>query len=163
MHFPTLKAEESSREVLEIFGGYHHKLRIGEGEFYDMKNLTSDTYPVLSPRPPRGIYASPVAPQGMIAKDALCYVDGDTFFIAGHPVEGLTLSTEAADCPKTLISMGAYVIILPDKVFVNRENLEDHGQIEAVKTITPSAEMTVTSSMCPVTMPRTSHRQESTV
>jgi len=148
MHFPTLKAEESFREVLEVFGGYQHKLRTGEGEFYDMKNLTSDAYPVLSPRPPRGVYASPVAPQGMIAKDALCYVDGDTFFIAGHPVEGLTLSTAEADCPKTLVSMGAYVIILPDKVYVNRENLEDYGQIEAVKTIMPSAETTVTFSLC---------------
>lgn len=150
MYFPTLKAESSSREVLEVFGGYHHKLRIGEGEFYDMKNLTSDTYPVLSPRTPRGVYASPAAPQGMIAKDALCYVDGDTFFIAGKPVEGLTLSTEEEDCPKTLVSMGAYVIILPDKVYVNREKFEDHGKIEAVKTITPSANLTVTFSPCNV-------------
>lgn len=128
--------------MTDVFGGYNHNLRIGMGEFYDMKNMTSDDYPVLSPRKQRGIYASPTNPVGLIAKDALCHVDcvtsehsdGARFYINGNVVEGLTLSSKAADCPKTLVSMGAYVIIMPDKKYVNTENPSDHGSIDATVT-----------------------------
>ena len=142
---PTLYELNTSREFIDVFGGYNHNLRIGNGEFYNMKNLTSSDYPVLSPRQRRGIYVSPGSPQGMVAKDALCYVDGDTFHINGYPVK-MELSTKEEDCPKTLISMGAYVIILPDKKYVNTENLTDFGKIEAeVET-----SGTVTFELCTV-------------
>lgn len=73
----------------------------------------------------------------MISKDTLCHVDGRRFLIGGHPVEGLELgvicdscshrlrcsSYQAGktSCPKTLVGMGAWVIILPDKLRVNTE------------------------------------------
>lgn len=141
MLYPTLKELNTSREMVDVFKGYNHNLRIGEGEFFDMKNLSSDSYPVLSPRPKRGIYATPTAPQGMVAKDALCYVDGSDFVINEYRVSmGLT------DTPKTLISMGAYVIIMPDKKYINTENYSDCGDIEAEVTTTS----TVTFDLCKV-------------
>ena len=73
MQLPTLSELATSRSVIDAFGGYNHNLRIGDGEFYDMKNLTSTYYPILSPRGQRGTYASPTNPQGLIAKDSLCY------------------------------------------------------------------------------------------
>lgn len=145
MKYPELTEIYTSREMVDVFGGYNHNLRIGTGEFYDMKNMTSDDYPVLSPRKQRGIYASPTNPVGLIAKDGLCYVDcvtsehsdGARFYINGNEVEGLTLSSKAADCPKTLVSMGAYVIIMPDKKYVNTENpQEDYGIIDATVATT---------------------------
>ena len=116
---------------LTSFGGYNHNPRISEGEFYDMKNLTSDRYPVLSPRSPRGIYAEPASPQGLLARDGLCYVDGSAFVMGDERFE-LNLSVAPQDCPKQLVSMGAYVIILPDKKFINTMNAADRGDIEAV-------------------------------
>ena len=114
MRYPRLRALEPSRQMVDVFKGYNHNLRIGEGEFFDMKNMTSDYYPVLSPREIRGVYASPANPTGLIAKDALCYVDGSKFVINEYEVEmGLN------DEPKQLISMGAYVIIMPDKKWIN--------------------------------------------
>ena len=135
MLYPTLSELQTSRTLVDVFKGYNHNLRIGEGEFYDMKNLTSDFYPVLSPRQKRGVYATPNAPQGLLAKDSLCYVDGEDFVINEYRVSmGLTVD----DKPKTLISMGAYVIIMPDKKYINTENHSDHGNIEAsIKTTTP--------------------------
>ena len=59
MKYPTLFTKENSRQMVDVFKGYNHNLRIGEGEFFDMKNMTSDYYPVLSPRKKRGVYASP--------------------------------------------------------------------------------------------------------
>ena len=132
MRYPTLQELNRSREMLDIFKGYNHNLRIGNGEFYEMTNLSSDHFPILSPRSARGIYASPGIPQGMIEKDALCYVDGNDFIMNEYRVNmGLT----ADDKPKTLISMGAYVIIMPDKKYINTADLSDYGSIEAsVKT-----------------------------
>lgn len=138
MRLPELTELTTSRSVVDAFGGYNHNLRIGDGEFYDMKNLTSSYYPVLSPRNKRGIYAYTDSPQGMISKDALCYVDGETFYVGEYAVTGLSLSTDEEDCPKQLISMGAYVIIMPDRVYVNTKDLTDYGNIDAsVTTVSP--------------------------
>ena len=114
MRYPKLRVLETSRQMVDTFKGYNHNLRIGDGEFFDMKNMTSDHYPVLSPRKKRGVYASPASPNGLINKDALCYVDGGKFVINEYEID-MGLSDE----PKQLISMGAYVIIMPDKKWIN--------------------------------------------
>ena len=142
MQFPTLAELKTTRTLVEVFKGYNHNLRIGEGEFFDMKNLSSDSYPVLSPRPKRGIYATPSAPQGMVAKDAFCYIDGGDFIINEYRVS-MGLTTD--DKPKTLISMGAYVIIMPDKKYINTVDFS-HDNIEAHVTTTG----TVTFELCKV-------------
>ena len=126
MKLPQLTEIPTSRTITDVFRGYNHNLRIGDGEFYDMKNLTSSDYPVLSPRPKRGVYKDDATnPQGLIAKDSLCYVDGGDFIINDYRVP-----MELSDEPKTLVSMGAYVIIMPDKMYVNT-NDHTYGKIEA--------------------------------
>ena len=128
MRYPTLRELHTSREMIDVFKGYNHNLRIGSGEFYDMTNLSADNYPILSPRHKRGIYATPNKPQGMIAKDALCYIDGGDFIMNEYHYN-LRLTTD--DKPKTLISMGAYIIIMPDKKYINTADTNDYGDIEA--------------------------------
>lgn len=134
MKYPVLTELAATREMINIFGGYNHNLRIGDGEFYDMKNLSSDDYPILSPRAKRGIYATPTNPQGMISKDSLCYVDGMYFVINEHRID-MRLSTAEKDCPKNLVSMGSYVIIMPDKKWINTTDFS-YGNIEATVTTT---------------------------
>ena len=141
MKYPTLTAPSGSREMLDTFKGYNHNLRIADGEFYDMENMTSSHYPLLSPRGKRGVYASPAAPMGLIAKDGLCYVDGESLVVNGYPVDmGLT------DEPKQLVSMGAYVVILPDKKYINTLDLTDFGSLDASFTSTAD----VTFELCTV-------------
>lgn len=135
MLYPKLRELETKRQMIDAFRGYNHNLRIADSEFYDMKNMTSDYYPVLSPRGKRGVYCAPENPQGLIAKDKLCYVDGSAI-IVGEDWVDMGLSTEEADCPKQLISMGAYVIIMPDKKYINTIDLNDRGNIEASFTTT---------------------------
>ena len=138
MKYPKLRVLDSSRQMVDTFKGYNHNLRISDGEFFDMKNMTSDSYPVLSPRKARGVYVSPAKPNGLIAKDSLCYVDGSDFYINEKRID-MGLSDE----PKQLISMGAYVIILPDKKYINTANLSDHGSIEAEFTTTGATSFTL--------------------
>ena len=130
MRYPKLKSRPAVRQMVDVFRGYNHNLRIGQGEFYDMENMTSDAFPVLCPRGSRGIWRAPASPQGLIARDRLCYVDGSAFVLGDTRVE-LGLSTDPQDCPKDLVSMGAWVIILPDKYYINTLDPEDHGPIEA--------------------------------
>lgn len=153
MKFPILTELPTSREVVEVFKGYNHNLRIGDGEFYDMTNLSSDNYPVLSPRAQRGVYLGEKKPQGMVAKDALCYVSDGKFYINGESIDDskMALGVRCDTCPnsdtcskyksdnyrttfceKSLISMGAYVIIMPDKKYINTADLNEYGPIEAM-------------------------------
>lgn len=141
MKYPKLNQQQTTRDVIDVFKGYNHNLRIGTGEFYDMQNLTSADFPVLSPRAKRGIYAEPDTAQGLISKDSLCWVDGADFIIGEDRIH-LGLSID--DTPKNLISMGAYVIIMPDKKYVNTADLDDYGDIEASVT----TDTTVTFSLC---------------
>lgn len=141
MWLPELVRISTSRQMIDAFGGYNHNLRIGDGEFFNMKNMTSDFYPVLSPRGKRGIYAVPVHCTGMIAKDSLCYVDGREFVMNEYRVD-----MDLNDEPKQLISMGAYVIILPDKKYINTADISDRGDIEVSNTV----EVEATFSLCRV-------------
>lgn len=142
MKYPTFTVPNSSRKMVDVFKGYNHNLRIGNGEFFDMKNMTSDYYPILAPRGKRGVYAAPDAPSGLIAKDNLCYVDGRDFVMNGYPID-MGLSTAEEDCPKQLISMGAYVIILPDKKYINTADITDFGNIEASFTTSENVSFTL--------------------
>lgn len=132
MEYPTLYVKQKSRQMADAFRGYNHNLRIGDSEFYDMKNMTSDRYPVLTPRCRRGVYASSGKVSGIIAKEGLCYVDGTAFVVGEDRIEmGLS------DSPKDLVSMGAYVIIMPDRKYINTIKKVDeyeHGDIDATYT-----------------------------
>lgn len=130
MLYPTLSEQVTNRKMVETFRGYNHNIRIGTGEFFDMENMTSTHFPVLSPREKRGIYASPENAQGLIAKDSLCYIDGTYFCMNEYRID-MGLSTNEEDLPKKLVSMGAYVIILPDKKYINTADVTDFGNIEA--------------------------------
>jgi hypothetical protein len=122
--------------MIDLFLGYNHNLRIRENEFYDMKNMTSDYYPVLAPRKGRGLYmiGNSHGINGMIAKDKLYFVDGTRFRIDNENAEDelidMGLSTNTT---KQLISMGSYIIIMPDKKWINtvqKDGEYEKGEIE---------------------------------
>ena len=177
MAFPRLRVPYASRQMVDVFQGYNHNLRIGDGEFYNMKNLTSDDYPVMASRGQRGLYTlgDPKVPVALIAKDNLCYVDGEDFVINGNRVEGMKLATECDTCPhqadcsaceagktecrKQLISMGAFVIILPDKKWYNTVN-EEHGDIESVFESDENTPMTFSLCMADGNDPEISYTQD---
>lgn len=134
MRLTLMNEIESDRSMVQVFGGYNHNMRIDEAEWWDMQNLTSDGYPVMMTRPK---YAQTTftasgahSINGLIAKDTLCYADGTKLYVDGAEVTGLTLE----DSPKQLVSMGAYIIIFPDKKYVNTADLTDYGSLESTYT-----------------------------
>ena len=145
---PKLNANYQTRQVTEEFRGYDHNLRIADGEWFDEQNITAARYPIFSQRKGRGIVSQLTAPQGMLAKDALMYIDGSQLIYNGLPVTGVTLSTDAEMLPKQMVSMGAYAVIFPDKVYVNTADLTDCGSLEARYSVPGT--VTVSVQMCRV-------------
>lgn len=155
MKLPTLKRVNTSRSMLDVFRGYNHNLRIGEGEFYEMTNLTSDDYPVLSPRRKRGVYVTdsfgdleaftPTSPTAMIAKDTLWYIEDGALYSTVFRVlgRGGIVNMDVDLSRHTLISMGAYIIAMPSigtynlptdtdrAVYLNTEDYTDYGYLDA--------------------------------
>ena len=126
MQFPNLQAILSAWQTVDIFLGYHQGSRIAPGEFADMKNLSARSYPALRPRKKRGIFLELEGCGGLIAKDNLCYIDGRDFVMGQYHVDlGLTPGE------KQLVSMGAKVVILPDRKWVNTLDLTQFGHLDA--------------------------------
>ena len=149
MKLPQLSTLSTSRDLVDVFGGYNHNLRINEGEFYDMKNLTSAYYPILAPRKPRGVFAkTPSNPLGLIEKDALCYVresGGNLFFVMnGSEYDLGMIAPKDMGVERTLTSMGAYVIVMPDRKYINTIDTTDKGNIESTYTSPEGASVSFT-------------------
>lgn len=155
IRYPNLGAVGGSRQMISTFLGFDHNLRPANGAFYDMKNLTSDHYPVLSPRKKRSLYAETMA-LGIIGADvlrkksqntypdvALCYADASSGrMIVDGQQTNLSVSRYTH---KLLVSMGAYVLVFPDKKYINTLDTTDYGKMEAIwqatgdVTLTPCA------------------------
>lgn len=131
MIYPSLNEQSRSRIVTETFRGYDHRLKILPGQWYDEENITAAHYPLFSQRAKRGRVLTMDNPLGLLAKDALMYIDGGSVYYNGLRVEGVNLSTAEDMLPKQLVSMGAYAVIFPDKVYINTADLSDVGSLDA--------------------------------
>lgn len=96
------------------FNGYNHTASAQDGEIWDMTNMAGDLYPVLAPRKPRYLTRTLTTPNALYAHDGLYWVDGTGFYESG------TLRGTVTDGKKICASLGAYIVILPDKKVYNR-------------------------------------------
>jgi len=142
MYFPQYVNNSMGREMLTTFGGYNHNLSCSDGEFFDMTNMTTRYFPVLSPRKKRGVCRAFENPQGLIEKDGLVWVENGKLFIDGAE-KTLEASISTAG-EKNIVKMGAYIVIFPDKVWYNTAD-DTSGEIES-RFINDSEE--VSFSLC---------------
>lgn len=130
-YYPDLGAAQQYPLMTTQFLGYNANPVVNDGEMNDMRNLTSDAFPLLAVRKKRSVVQQLKTPSGMLGKDALAIVDGKQLYYGGYPVPGVVLSDEESMCPKQMVSMGAYLCIFPDKVYVNTQDLTDCGRMDA--------------------------------
>lgn len=131
--YPTLQETSNSVEMLTSFGGYNHNERISDNEFYDMENLSSNAYPAASIRKQRVTVEELDNPNGILEKDALVWIDGTSVYYNGEDITAKTLGTQGltlTNDQKTLVSMGAYLLIWPDKIYINTADSSDCGLME---------------------------------
>jgi len=138
MYFPKLKAAAQQRAGVEQFGGLDRRPGSGAGSLEHMENLWSSGYPALETRPLRRTVTQLTKPNGMTEKDGLFWVDGTALYVNGAKT-GLVLT----DSRKQLVSMGAYLLIFPDKKYINTQDLTDFGSMENVRTTTGEVTFTL--------------------
>ena len=125
MRLPSMKYADKITKGKQVkFGGMNHTLGAGDGEIFDMKNLTGDHYPLLATREKRWHYRKLEKPGGIYARNGLCWVDGNGFYYQGEK------KGEVTPGQKTFGSIGANVIILPDKCYYNAET-DSFGSLES--------------------------------
>lgn len=138
-YLPQLSELAASQQMMSQFGGYNHNPRINEAEFDGMSNMSSLYYPVISPRNKRGTLTLLTDPNGIAAKSNMFWVDGTSLYHNGALVTGLTL----ADSEKKFVSMGAFLLIWPDKKYYNTAD-QTYGSLEASITIAGDITCTMT-------------------
>lgn len=134
MELPVLISKASNIGMLNAFAGYNHNLRIRDGEFYDMKNLTADNYPVLSIRDKRAVIDKLEAPMGIYGGRNLVYVDGNQLFYNQNLV--CELKEEFNGRERKFATMGAFLCVFPDKITYNTYT----GEIEEMENTVTTTE-----------------------
>ena len=138
MYFPKLRAQAQQRAAVEQFGGLDRRVGHGAGCAENMENMWSGGYPALETRPRRGVMRQLTKPHGIVEKDGLFWVDGTALYVNGAKTE-LVLS----DSDKQLVSMGAYLLIFPDKKYINTQKLTEYGSMENIQTSTGEVTFTL--------------------
>ena len=170
MEIPSLRFGYKNRDSLSEFAGYDHNKRIADNAFYDMRNMSSRYRPCLAPRERRGRVKTVFTTtsngndtnhntmhtcRGMIAKDHLYWIDDDgssvKFYDDNSEVADVTselatlgrLDSNNKPIERTLISMGAYIVIFPDKI---RYNTKAQGAEPKVIKLEQSVELPTASA-----------------
>lgn len=107
------------KKMITNFGGIDEREVIQENAFADMQNMSSDMFPAIGPRGGRGkVIRKLEKPNGLIFNNGLAWVDGTDFYFDG------TKAGTVTDGKKQMVSMGAYILIWPDKKVFNTKNKE---------------------------------------
>ena len=107
---PKMYGKSIERDGVDNFGGMNTQARIADNEFSHMINMSGEEYPCITTRAPRGRLRRISKPNGMIANGHLAWVDGTSFWFGGKEH-----ANAVEDSPKTMVAMGAQIIIFPDK------------------------------------------------
>lgn len=123
---PIYKFTPSQERILE-FKGYNKKMVIEDGEMRDMYNLSSDEYPCLAQRKPRGLHdGSFEHPTEMIVKnDKLAIISKGKFCYDGMIYPSLKLSDQTQ-----MVAINTKICFFPEKMYFDTV-IEDIASLEA--------------------------------
>lgn len=131
MNLPEIPYKSANKKSYQTkFGGYNHTLGASDGEIYDMTNMTSDNYPVLSPRQQRYTLRTLTKPHGIFNHgDKMMWVDGTSFYYDG------TVYGTVADSDKQFATVNNKIIIFPDKKYFNLDTLKSKGTYATIAAL----------------------------
>lgn len=136
MFYPTLAEIAKTQEFTQTFGGLNCGPRVSDGEWADMRNLSGDAYPVLSPRKNRSVFSTHEQTiRGVYIKGGhIIHVAGNKAYVDGVNT-GLSVSGGTAQ-PVQIVGMGVHVVFFPggewfDLVEYTNTGRMTSGKIEA--------------------------------
>ena len=122
---PSMKyADKITKSQQVKFGGLDRTVGAKDGSLYAMRNLTGDHAPVLASRAQRVWCALLEKPGGLFSWEGLCWVSGTKFYFKGEE------KGEVSEGEKQFASLGAYIVIFPDKCWYNVDTGE-FGSMES--------------------------------
>lgn len=122
MKLPAMKYADRIGKAKQLkFGGLNHTVSAGDGELWDMENLSSRAAPLLAVREPRYIYRRLKGGGGLFSWEKLCWVDGTDFVYDGI-VRG-----QVTPGKKVFASIGRMIVIFPDKCCYDVDTEEFKG------------------------------------
>ena len=127
MLYPELQNTQAQRLWTEQFIGLDRRPRAYDGAFSSMGNMSGDPFPLLSSRKKRGLVAALEEPKALAALGELAWIDGNALYYGGQKTALDDLSDEG---PKRIVTMGAYLLVFPDRVYYNTAKPEDYGAID---------------------------------
>lgn len=127
---PGIENLNKSEEMLMEFAGLNRNYKIPENSFCNEENITSDFYPVFSPRNKRVRFnVSGENLHGLFSKGSVGYINNGILYYGGQAVSGLSFPDITEK--RHFVSLGAKLLVFPDKVYLNTNNLSDYGSLEA--------------------------------
>lgn len=139
MYQPTQYPNAEYTTLVKQFGGLNRTLAADESEFSELKNMSSDHWPLLSPRKARvtvKTFQDGQRVTGFCNKGALVYCveeNGSTaLFVNGRQIDGVSLTAGE----KQMVGMGCYACIFPDGYYLNVLDLTDKGYMGQKTEIT---------------------------
>ena len=149
MYLASLKQKYKTKEMVTTFRGYCHRDVIADGQWYEMRNMSTRKYPAISTREKRRIITK-IDGQASTNVSAICDMAGlvwiDTkraLHAGGHTLENFVKKGAQYGYTRKLVPMGAYLTVWPDKRWANIEKLRngdemlegmDYGDIDAAWT-----------------------------
>lgn len=130
MYNPAVYEMGKTQELISSFGGFDCNSVIPDNCFKDECNMGVVDYPLLSPRNKRAFFnIQGDRLHGLFGKSKLIYINNGLLYYGGEAVEGLYFPD--IDKERQFVSMGAKVLIFPDKFYINTADLSDFGSLEA--------------------------------
>lgn len=130
MYNPPIYETDKTQELISSFGGFNCNPVIPDNCFQDERNMGSNEYPLLSPRNKRAFFnVQGERLHGVFAKSKLMYINHGLLYYGGEAVEGPLFPDIEGE--RQFVSMGAKVLIFPDKMYINTADLTDFGPLEA--------------------------------
>lgn len=130
MYNPTVYEMGKTQELISSFGGFNCNPVIPDNCFYDESNMGGEEFPLLSPRNKRAYFnVQGERLHGLFGKSKVMYINNGLLYYGGEAVEGLHFPD--IEVERQFVSMGARVLVFPDKVYLNTADLNDFGSLEA--------------------------------
>lgn len=139
---PYYNPSQKSIQNIDVFYGYNNNLRVADGEFYNMQNLTSSYFPLLSTRHKRAttlVEGNDL--QCIFGKRKFGYINDQKLYYGGAVVDGLEFPN--IDRERQVVSLGAYLLIFPDNIYVNTHDLTEYGSMSASFTTDNAVEFSL--------------------
>lgn len=127
-NLPNLPYPKKNANTYQVeFKGLNHTLGASDGDIYDMENMTSDHYPVLSPRERRRLLHAVKHGRGVFAYGGhLYWIDGKYVQKDGETVGRV----EDSETVRTFAALQNKILIFPDKKYIDIDD-GSFGSLEA--------------------------------